>query len=74
MVRKSNDSIRVCTDYRAINELTAKDSFPLHCIDNLNDKFRKASFITRLDLISAYNQVRMSNDGPTVDSIVAVAF
>jgi hypothetical protein len=29
MVRKSDGSIRVFIDYRAINERTVKDSFPL---------------------------------------------
>ena len=29
MVRKSDGSVRVCIDYRAINELKVRDSFPL---------------------------------------------
>ena len=59
MVRKSNDSIRVCIDYRAVNEYTVKDSFPLPRIDDLIDKLRDADCITHLDLRSAYSQVRM---------------
>ena len=38
------------------------------------DKLREANCITHLDLRSTYNQVRMSDDGPTDDSIVAIAF
>ena len=60
MVRKSDGSIRVCIDYRAINERTVKDSFPLPRIDDLIDQLRDATCITHLDLRSAYNQVRMS--------------
>jgi hypothetical protein len=74
MVRKSDDSIRVCIDYRAITERTAKDSFPLPRIDDLIDKLRDATLITHLDLRSAYNQVKMSGDGPTDDSITAITF
>jgi hypothetical protein len=74
MVRNSDDSIRFCIEYRAINERTAKDLFPLPRIDNLIDKLREANCITHLDLRSAYNQVGMSDDGPTDDSIVATAF
>jgi hypothetical protein len=74
MVRKSDGSIRVCIDYRAINERTVKDSFPLPRIDDLIDQLREANCITHLDLRSAYNQVRMSDDGPTDDSIAATAF
>ena len=63
MVRKSDGSIRVCIDYRAINERTVKDSFPLPRIDDLIDQLRDATCITHLDLRSAYNQVKMSDDG-----------
>jgi hypothetical protein len=74
MVRKSDGSIRVCIDYRAINERTVKDSFPLPRIDDLIDQLRDAACITHLDLRSAYNQVRMSDDGPSDDSIAATTF
>jgi hypothetical protein len=38
------------------------------------DKLREARCITHLDLQSAYNQVRMSNDGPADDSIESTTF
>jgi len=53
MVRKTYGSIRVWIDYRAINERTVKDSFPLHRIEDLIDKLREADYITHLDLRSA---------------------
>ena len=74
MARKSDGSIRVYINYRAINERTVKDSFPLPRIDDLIDKLREANCITHLDLRSAYNQVRMSDDVPTDDSIAATKF
>ena len=40
MVRKFDDSIRVCVDYITLNECTLKDSFPLPRIDDLLDKLR----------------------------------
>jgi hypothetical protein len=42
MVRKLYGSIRVCVDYKALNECTVKDSFPLPRIDDLLDKLRNA--------------------------------
>jgi hypothetical protein len=74
MVRKSNGSIRVCIDYRAINERTVTNSFPLPRIDDLIDKLKEANCITHLDLRLAYNQVRMSDDGPMDGSIAATTF
>ncbi len=55
MVRKLDGSIRLCIDYRAIDERTVKNAFPLPCIDDLIDKLREANCITHLDLRSAYN-------------------
>ena len=59
MVRKLDGSIRVCIEYRAINEYTVKDSFPLPRIDHLIDQLKDATCITHIDLRSAYNQVGM---------------
>jgi len=67
MVRKSDGSIRFCIDHRAINDRTVKDSFPLPLIDDLIDQLRDATCITHLDLRSAYNKVKMSDDGPSDD-------
>ena len=53
MVRKLDGSIRVCVDYRALNECIVKDSFPLPRIDDLLDKLRSAKFMTDMDLRSA---------------------
>jgi hypothetical protein len=74
MVRRSDGSIRVCIDYCAINERPVKDSFPLPRIDDLIDKLREVNCITHLDLRSVYNQVIISDDGPTDDSIAATQF
>ena len=74
MARKSDGSIRVCVDYRALNECIVKDSFPLPRIDDLHDKLRSAKCMTHLDLRSTYNHIRMSDDGPHDDPIAAIAF
>jgi hypothetical protein len=74
MVRKADGFVRICIDYRAINERTVRDSFPLPRIDDLIDKLRETRCTTHLDLRSAYNQVRMSDDSPTDDSISATSF
>jgi hypothetical protein len=74
MFQKSYGSIRVCTDYLAINGRKVKDSFPLPRIDDLFYKLGEANCITHLHLRSAYNQVRMFDDGPTDDLIAATTF
>jgi hypothetical protein len=50
------------------------DSFHLPRIDDLIDKLREANRITHPDLRLAYNQVKISNDGPPDDSIATTVF
>jgi hypothetical protein len=39
LVKKKNRGIRLCMDYRKLNKITKKDSFPLPRIDDVLDMF-----------------------------------
>ena len=60
--KKPDGSLRFCLDYRALNNLTVKNRYPLPKIDELLDQLHGAKFFTSLDLSSAYHQIPMAPD------------
>ena len=58
-VGKKDGSSRMCIDYRAVNRLTVKNSYPLPRIDDILDQLLEASYFTKLDLRSGYHQIQL---------------
>ena len=59
MVKRKDGPDRDVVDFRALNEVTVKDHFPLPLIDELLDRLSQASFFISLDLKEAYYNIRM---------------
>uniref|UniRef100_A0ABD2W563 Reverse transcriptase domain-containing protein n=1 Tax=Trichogramma kaykai TaxID=54128 RepID=A0ABD2W563_9HYME len=62
IVKKSDGSHRFCVDYRDLNKVTKKDGYPCKNMDEILDKLRKARYISKIDLKSAYHQVLMEEE------------
>jgi hypothetical protein len=47
-VEKKDKSMRMCVDYRSLNEVTIKNKYPLPKIDDLFDQLKGAKYFQRL--------------------------
>src|SRR3981189_3149820 len=56
-IKKKDGGLRFVQDYRALNEITIKNGYPLLLIDNLIHRLSGARYFTKLDVRWGYNNV-----------------
>lgn len=62
LVRKKNNSLRLCVDYLKLNEKTIKDKFSLPRVEETFDVLHGSSMVSTMDLTSGYNQIAVADD------------
>ena len=68
MVKKKDGSLRMCIDYRALNEKTVKDAYPLPNTSELFDSLSGSQWFSTLDLASGYYQVENTDKAREVSA------
>jgi hypothetical protein len=61
-VEKKDKSKRLCVDYRALNQVTIKNKYPLPPIEVLFEQLRGAHVFSKIDLNSGFHQLRIREE------------
>jgi hypothetical protein len=57
LVKKKDETLRLCLDYQPLNVVTIKNKYPLHRFDLLFDQLVGAQVFYKIDLHSGYHQI-----------------
>jgi hypothetical protein len=58
-VKKKDQSLRLCVDYRSLNDVTIKNKYQLSCIDILFDQLIGVKVFSKVNLRSGYYQIKI---------------
>ncbi len=61
-IKKKDDSLRFCVDYRKLNALIKRNHYSLSLIDETLACIQESKYLTRLNIIVAFNKLRMHSD------------
>ncbi len=59
LVRKKDGGVRWCIDYRKLNDVTRKDSYPLPNIKECLDTLAGSTIFSTIDLQQGYHQIEV---------------
>jgi len=61
-IRKQNGGLRLCINYRGLNEITKKDYYPLPLINETITRVIKAKFFTKFNIEATFNNLRIASE------------
>ena len=56
-IKKPDGSLHLCVDYRALNQMTIKNRYPIPLVTEIMDRISKAKEFSRVDVRDAFNRM-----------------
>lgn len=70
LVPKEGGQLRLCVDYRRLNNVTRPDAYPLPRIDDLIDTVGHSNYISKIDLNKGFHQIPLTENAQTISAFV----
>ncbi len=61
-ISKSNESLRLCVDYKALNNIMIKNSYSLLLIAELQNRLQSAQWFTKFDILETFNWIQIKEE------------
>jgi len=58
LVKKKDDTMHICIDYRDLNNNMINNMYPIPRIDEILDEFHGAMYFSKIDLRLEYHQIK----------------
>ncbi|EYC17459.1 hypothetical protein Y032_0030g2061 [Ancylostoma ceylanicum] len=73
LVAKKDGSLRLCVDYREVNKVTKKDSYPIPSIDVILQNLKGKKWFSPLDLASGYWQIPLTKRAKEISAFTTTS-
>jgi hypothetical protein len=67
---KKDGGLRFCVNYRRLNALIKRDRYPIPLIDEVLARVQGSKYLTRLNIIAAFNKLRMNPDNEDLTTFI----
>ncbi len=61
-ISKSNESLKLCVNYKALNNIMIKNSYLLSLISELQDRLQKAQWFMKFNILEAFNWIQIKEE------------